>query len=140
MNDIDLNFLNSPIEPNLKRIIVPILRKYWRYSKVRMDAIKAARVSRGKYRCNMCKQETFGRHDIQVDHIDPAQTLATKMVTWYDLIFFISRLFVDNIDKLQVLDKICHKIKTGIETKLRIKNRKAKKKSNILVDNKNKRH
>lgn len=124
MTDFDLN---SPIEPNLKKMIIPVLRKYWRYSKIRGDAIKLARVSRGFYKCNICKLETFKREDMQVDHIEPAQTLANKMTTWYDLIYFISRLFVPTVDKVQVVCKVCHSIKTAVERKIRVKNRKKKK-------------
>ena len=129
MSNIDLDFLNAPVEPNLKKMIVPVLRKYWRYSKVRNEAIKDARVSRGLYKCNICKQEIFKRDEVQVDHIEPAQALASKLTTWYDLVYFISRLFVADKNQVQVCCVICHKIKTLTETKLRAVYRRRTKKS-----------
>jgi hypothetical protein len=69
------------------------------YSKERNQAKINARVSRGKYRCNMCKQ-LFSSKQVQVDHIKEVG----KFVDWNS---FIRRLFC-SISNLQVLCVKCH--------------------------------
>lgn len=110
--------INNPIDPRIKKFMIPLLRRQWLYWPPRQTAIKRAMVDRGNYRCENCKQEGFKRNDLQVDHVTPVQTLETKLVTWYDLIMFISRLFVE-ADALSALCKPCHTIKTSLESKMR---------------------
>lgn len=124
--ELDLEFLNSPIPKDIKKLLVPVLRKYWKYWPTRNQAIKNSRVARGNYQCAMCKVSTFKRTELHVDHIDPVQTLYNKLETWYDMIMFISRLFVSE-DKLQVLCAPCHTVKTSLETKMRKHYRNEKK-------------
>lgn len=118
--------INQPIDPRIKRFLVPMLRKQWLYWPARTEALKLAMVDRGDYKCAICGQSGFKRNELQVDHIEPVQTLETKLNTWYDLIMFITRLFVE-ADKLQAIDKNCHKIKTDLETKMRKHYRDAQK-------------
>lgn len=120
--------INQPIDQRIKRFLVPMLRKQWLYWPARQEAIKRAMVDRGNYKCEMCGQSGFKRNELQVDHIEPVQTLETKLVSWYDLIMFITRLFVE-ADKLQALDKQCHQIKSNLETKMRKHYRDEAKKS-----------
>ncbi len=62
-----------------------------------------------RYKCSSCKQ-LFMQKDVQVDHIEPAGSLKD----FDDLPGFVSRLFVGT-DKLQVMCKTCHNIKTQKE-------------------------
>jgi 5-methylcytosine-specific restriction endonuclease McrA len=62
------------------------------------------------YKCAECKKH-FVAVDVQVDHIDPIVDPKKGFQTWDK---FIERMFVE-IEKLQVLCKPCHKIKTDQE-------------------------
>lgn len=62
------------------------------------------------YKCAACKKH-FVAVDVQVDHIDPVVDPKKGFISW-DV--FIERMFVE-IEKLQVLCKPCHKIKTDEE-------------------------
>lgn len=115
---MNLELLQQPIHPNVKRFIVPLLRKRWLYWPARSEAIKLSRTGPNQYRCNICKRPDFQRNELQVDHIDPVQEVGTTLQTWYDLIMFIIRLFVDK-EKLQVVCKPCHEIKTKTENEMR---------------------
>lgn len=68
------------------------------------------------YKCAECKKH-FVAVDVQVDHITPVVDPKKGFVSW-DV--FIDRMFVE-IDKLQVLCKPCHKIKTDEEKQQRKK-------------------
>lgn len=115
---MNLELLKEPIHPNVKRFIIPLLRKRWLFWPARGEAIKKSRTGTGQYKCNICKRPDFKREDLQVDHIDPVQEIGTKLETWYNLIMFIIRLYVDE-DKLQVVCKTCHSLKTQTENNLR---------------------
>jgi len=62
------------------------------------------------YKCAACKKH-FVAADVQVDHIEPVVDPKKGFISW-DV--FIERMFVE-IEKLQVLCKPCHKIKTDEE-------------------------
>lgn len=64
-----------------------------------------------EYCCSACGQ-WFLQKDVAVDHIEPAGTLKT----YSDLPTFVQKLFV-GLDKLQVLCRVCHGIKTAEERK-----------------------
>lgn len=130
---VNLELLNSPIDPVLKRLIVAALRRYSMYWPAREEAVRKARVSRGNYQCNICKIETFKRPDIQVDHIIPAVDVKTGNVTWYDLILFIISLY-GPAENWQAICKQCHVSKTSIEVKMRKYYRDEKKKAVKTVD------
>lgn len=68
------------------------------------------------YECAECKKH-FVAVDVQVDHIDPVVDPKKGFISW-DV--FIDRMFVE-IEKLQVLCKPCHKIKTDEEKQQRKK-------------------
>lgn len=68
---------------------------------------------RVEYQCAECK-DFFKSKEVQVDHIEPAGSLKT----YEDLPRFVERLYCE-ADKLQVLCKECHKVKTAEERKKR---------------------
>ena len=84
--------------------IIAALRRVWLYSEPRRDCLKAAKVSRGLYKCDECKK-AHPKKQVQVDHIIEVG----KFETW-DL--FMERLFCD-VSNLQILCKACHLIKTN---------------------------
>ena len=77
----------------------------------RNEALKAARLRRGVYRCEACGDE-FGRREVEVDHIEavgptPGSRNACSETTW-DV--FIERMFCSS-NALQILCKDCHRKK-----------------------------
>jgi 5-methylcytosine-specific restriction endonuclease McrA len=95
------------------------LRKASRWWKPISNTLKKARVSRGHYLCNGCKQIVPNSfvHDgkrkkgIFVDHVNPVINPLTGFTTWDD---FINRLFCEE-DNLQLLCYTCHNTKTAEE-------------------------
>ena len=84
------------------------------------NALKNARVERGFYLCNGCKEivpatikDEKGRRikNAVVDHIDP---IIDPSVGWVSYESLIERMFVEE-DKLQVLCHSCHTKKTNEE-------------------------
>lgn len=124
MND---PIINKPIDPRVKKFIIPLLRKRWLYWPPRTNVIRAACIERGNYQCNVCKQTGFTRNSLHVDHISPVQNLETGLNTWYDLLLFIIRLYVDE-SELQAICSTCHDIKTHTENQMRAFYRKTRKK------------
>lgn len=92
------------------------------------DCLKNARVRRGFYFCEGCKQEvtasikTGGKrtNNVYVDHIEPIVPV-TGWISWDSC---IENMFCEE-DNLQVLCKECHDKKSKEETALRSKYRKA---------------
>ena len=66
---------------------------------------------RFEYQCANCK-DWFPEKKINVDHIEPAGRLNCAQ----DLPGFVERLFCE-VDKLQVLCKKCHDVKTKLDKK-----------------------
>ena len=107
-------------EARFRSFITSALRAASRRWPPKYKALKEAFVGRkvnaktGKmamhYKCATCKKH-FVAVDVQVDHIDPVVDPKKGFVSW-DV--FIERMFVE-IEKLQVLCKPCHKIKTDEE-------------------------
>lgn len=87
-----------------KSLLIAALRRLWLMSKPRQEALRAGRVSRGRYRCADC-QAVFPRKAVQVDHID-------EIGTWTSWDVYIDRLFCD-VSNLQLLCVPCHKAKTN---------------------------
>lgn len=83
---------------------------------------KKARVERGKYLCNMCKQ-IHRRKDIVVDHVLP---VVDPKVGWEGFDSFIMRLFCKE-EGFQVLCRPCHQVKNKLEGKVRVRQRRKKK-------------
>lgn len=107
-------------EARFRSFVTSALRAASRRWPPKYAALKAAFVGRkvnaktGKmamhYKCAACKKQ-FVAVDVQVDHISPVVDPKKGFVSW-DV--FIERMFVE-IEKLQVLCKPCHKIKTDKE-------------------------
>lgn len=97
------------------------------------DVLKKARVRRGFYLCNGCKQHVpasikVGSKRVKnavVDHIEPIVDPAVGFTTWDDC---IERMFCE-ADNLQVLCKECHDKKTN-EEKAIANARRAQEKEN----------
>lgn len=113
-------------EARFRSFVTSALRAASRRWPPKYQALKAAFVGKkvnaktGKmamhYKCAECKKH-FVAVDVQVDHIDPVVDPKKGFVSW-DV--FIDRMFVE-IEKLQVLCKPCHKIKTDEEKQQRKK-------------------
>lgn len=99
---------------SLYTFLRPILRNASLRWPARNECLKLARVARGLYKCNMCKEE-FPRSSVHVDHIDPVISIKENFTTWDD---FINRLFC-NVEQFQLLCESCHLIKTQIENEMR---------------------
>lgn len=87
------------------------------------EVLKRCRTSRGVYQCEGCKQ-TFKKHQIQIDHIEPVVDIKTGFTTLDE---WVSRLYVPP-EKLQALCCIkhedgtqtgCHPSKTQLEQEMR---------------------
>ena len=106
-------------EARFRTFITSALRAASRKWGPRNEVKKKARVERGKYKCNMCKQTvpastgTRGKRisNVFVDHIDTVVDTVEGFTTWDD---FIERLFVEE-SGLQLLCKACHDKKSKKE-------------------------
>jgi 5-methylcytosine-specific restriction endonuclease McrA len=88
----------------------------------RYTAETLARVERGKYRCNICK-EVFRKKDTETDHIVPVVDPEKGKTDWND---YVERMFPD-IEGFQKLCRDCHVIKSESENVIRREKRKEKK-------------
>lgn len=88
----------------------------------RSEAIKEARVERGIYKCNACK-ERMGRKEFHLDHVEPVIRTDLGFTTWGE---YILRL-LPGVPGWQVLCTICHTAKTRIELEERKAGRKGRK-------------
>ncbi len=89
------------------------IRREWMYSKLRQQALAAARLERGVYKCNKC-EKTFGPKEIEVDHkvkVTPSQGLNTGK----DWGILIDRMLYCGIEGIDVMCKSCHSEKTKEE-------------------------
>ena len=99
---------------NLKSFLINTLRRAsFRYPG-RSEAMKAARIERGMYKCNMCGG-TFRNKEIRVDHKFPVVDPTKGFETW-DI--YISRMFCAASD-LQIICETCHDSKSFTEKELR---------------------
>lgn len=106
-----------------KRFIIATLRRgslYWPY---RNQALKAARVDRGLYKCNVCKH-VHHKSMVQVDHIEPVVKLS-GLTDWNT---YFQRMYVKT-EGYQIVCKSCHSEKTKEEQILRKIHKDSKKKS-----------
>lgn len=109
-------------ESILKSFIISTLRRASYRWVGRTEALRSARIERGLYQCNICK-EKFKNKDIRLDHIAPIIPVSTGFVSWDD---YINRLFCDASD-MQVLCLTCHESKTNVEKEQRLFYRKKRK-------------
>ncbi len=107
---------------SIKIFCIQILRRRWKQSPMASIAKQKARRGRGKYECAGCK-ELFSERDMQLDHIDPVVDPSTGYI---DLDTYANRLFCDD-NKLQMLCKPCHSIKTKAENIERVTLARGKK-------------
>lgn len=98
------------------------------------DTKKDARVSRGLYECACCKEHVpptvrDGRRRVQnifVDHIDPIVDPEIGFESW-DV--FIEKMYCEK-DKLQLLCKACHDLKTADERAIAVARRRKEREMN----------
>jgi 5-methylcytosine-specific restriction endonuclease McrA len=91
-----------------------LLRRGSFHWKARNDALVAARVERGKYKCASC-EDLFGPKEVQIDHIFPVVDPKKGFTTFDD---YIERLFCET-EGFQILCTSCHDAKTKIEDVMR---------------------
>lgn len=109
---------------------ISFCRKCFRWSPAYRETLKKAFVEKREgveyYRCESCKQ-VVERQEKQVDHIDPVVPIGKQWDRdWNE---YRNRCFVAS-DRLQVLCKSCHKLKTSKENIVRRKTwSKSKKRS-----------
>lgn len=105
--------MEAEFQAYLKRFIIASLRRatlYWPY---RNEALKAARIERGLYKCNKC-YNAFTKKDVTLDHINPVVKLS-GFTNWDD---YLIRMF-PKTQGFQVLCRPCHNEKTTEEEILR---------------------
>ena len=105
--------------PDKKSFLIATLRRASYRWKARGNVLKAARVARGQFQCQICKR-IVDRHNIRMDHIhaviDPA-------VGWVSLDVFADRLFCDESGWQAICQDVCHSAKTKDENEERRKTR-----------------
>lgn len=108
-------------EYELRQFVKVKLRRASLMWKPRNLALKAARVDRGLYQCEMCK-DIFPRQNVQLDHKAPVMDIRAPDFTFDN---FVRRLFVD-VSGFAVLCINCHLIKSTLEAGVRSINKKKK--------------
>ena len=116
-----------------KSFIISALRGAFQRWGPKQTVIKQARVARGVYRCEECKQEVpatipnpkGGKRlkNIMADHIHP---IVDPSVGFVDYNTWIDRGFVE-VDKFQALCRACHDTKTAEERQVAKERRHASK-------------
>lgn len=109
-------------EKKLKRFLIPVLRRATYRWQDRNEAFKAARVDRGMYQCNSCK-EVFHSKDVVIDHIQPVVSIEDGFTDWTE---YVKRMFPEK-EGFQILCNPCHDTKTLIEDNLRTAARQERK-------------
>lgn len=80
------------------------IRKLWMFSQIRREALRQAKKAPNRYLCANCK-DLFKSNEVDVNHI--VECGALKEFT--DFNGFIERMFQEDLTKLEVLCKDCHK-------------------------------
>ena len=106
----------------LRKFLIPTLRRASYRWKPRTEAKQEARIERGLYECNMCKGH-FKTKEIVIDHIDPVVDLIEGWEGWEE---YVNRMFCPK-EGFQILCKTCHGVKTKMEEEMRKKHRRDKK-------------
>lgn len=104
----------KPKKINRNTFIKGVLRRASFHWKPRSEAMKNARVERGRYKCASC-EELFGPKEIILDHIEPVVDPKEGFVG-FDR--YIERLFCD-VEGFQTLCYACSDAKTMIEDSMR---------------------
>lgn len=104
---------------NLKTYIVASLRKIFRFSPLRREALARAKNKKGLFKCAITNK-ALPIDQVTVDHKDPVVDVKKGFTTWDE---FINRLFCDP-SNLQVISRAVHKKKTQEEQKERRKHKK----------------
>lgn len=111
-------------EGRVKSFITSAIRSGFRKWPAKYEALAAAKVGKtvnkatGRlaehYKCAVCLS-SFPAKEVQVDHVDPVVSTKKGFIDWDT---YIKRMFVAK-DKLQVLCKSCHLLKSNEERKQR---------------------
>lgn len=109
MDEKDQKFKNK-----VRSFVISSLRRASLFWPERNQAIKNARVERGKYLCNVCKT-IVGRKGFIVDHIEPVMKLDSIEFNYEE---FATRLFC-KLSNFQVICKNCSASKTKLENEMR---------------------
>lgn len=122
---------NQWTESRYKSFITSLLRQGTRRWAPITEVEKEARVERGLYRCNSCKEivpptvKTGKKRqkNVFVDHIVPIVNPETGFTSWDE---FIENLFCEK-DNLQLLCKECHDKKSAEERETAVEARQTRK-------------
>lgn len=117
---------DDELQKELKRFLIPKLRSASYRWKFRSQAIKNARVERGRYRCAQCGNSGLKNGEYAIDHVESVVPLDGWSGSW-DV--YIQRMFCKT-EGFQLLCFSCHELKTNLEVQLRKIRREAKKKLN----------
>lgn len=102
-------------EEAFERYLFNFVKKYLRRASVawpyRNAALRAARVSRGLYKCAICERSDLKKGQYHLDHVHPVAPTYNKN---YSIETYIRRLFVKT-KGWQVLCIMCHSLKTELE-------------------------
>lgn len=109
-----------------KKFVISGLRRMTYRWPPRYMTQSAARVERGKYKCNEC-QGVFPKKETSLDHVEP---VVDPEKGWQGWDSYIERMFADQ-PGWQVLCDSCHDKKTSKENSSRkkVKKKAAKRKS-----------
>jgi 5-methylcytosine-specific restriction endonuclease McrA len=115
-------------EPDLKRWLVPKLRRISVQWPAREIAKKLSRIERGYHKCAMCGEKIHYKQ-IEMDHIVPVIKIdkTTKSIDWNE---YLERLFC-KVSNFQAICRVCHEAKTLLESNLRQEKRKGNNVSKI---------
>lgn len=95
---------------NLYGRIVAALRKVFRYSPMRKQALAAVVISNGYFKCPICKTSW----PLQMADVDHRPPLGSQPKTFEELADWSQRLFYGPV---QVICKLCHKKLTAADRK-----------------------
>lgn len=98
---------------NFKSFIVSTLRRASYRWPARSDALKAAKVAYGKYKCAQCNN-IYARKDVSIDHKEPV--IGVEGFQTWDI--YISRMFCE-ASNFQILCSDCHDAKSLAEKEQR---------------------
>ena len=121
MEDLDenksarVNVKKKQKPQNKATFVKGLLRRGSFHWRARTEAMQAARVARGQYRCAMC-QDLFKAKEVDLDHIEPVVDPKTGFTTWDD---YIDRLYCP-AEGFQVICHVCHSHKTSLEDAMRM--------------------
>lgn len=101
---------------NFKGWLVGQIRRISYRWPARAEAVRNAKVERGKYKCALC-EDVIGYREINVDHIVPVVDPADGFKDWNT---YVERMFCA-VEGFQILCVPCHDKKTEYERQLRKK-------------------